>query len=53
MVEFAVEVLERWCEHPIGHMLGIERLCRARVEVAIELVREVWVDKVSRVDIVE
>ena len=52
MVECAVGVLERWWEHPIGYVPGIGRLYRARVE-AIELVRVVRADKVSRVNIVE
>ena len=46
-------VLERWREHPIGKVLRIARLYRARAEVAIVLVRVVRVDKVSRLDIVE
>ena len=53
IVDCAIGVLERWREHPIGKVLGIARLYRARTEVAIELVRVVRVDKVSRVDIVE
>ena len=53
MVDCAFGVLERWREHTIGKVLGIERLYRACAEVAIELVRVVRVDKLSRVDIVE
>ena len=53
VVDCAIGVLERWREHPIRKVLGIARLYRARAEVAIELVRVVRVDKLSRVDIVE
>jgi hypothetical protein len=55
MVESGVGTLEGGCQHPIERQptRRVERLSRASVEVAIELIHVARVGKVFGVDIVE